>query len=132
MKEGATPKETAKIRAAIKKIEKKLPHSIADIGDTAVYWEKMMPGTIGKFTWWKPWELSININHRDDPLSFILSTVIHELHHKWQFMKDPIGYVIACMTFQRNRKLEPTAIETEKEADVLLGLGELRRSDKND
>jgi hypothetical protein len=59
----------------------------------------------------------------------LVSTLAHELHHRWQFQKFGPLYFVMSIPYVRQFLLEKTAIEVEKVADELVGNGGIRDED---
>ena len=108
----------------IKEIEKKLDYKIADIGRCELFWEKnygVKNGILGSFNWLNPKTIKVSILGKEQP-EMIISTIIHELHHKWQYQKYKYIYPILAIPVLRQITLEKTALIIEKQADEIIGL----------
>jgi hypothetical protein len=117
----------------IKPIENRLSYPISDIGSCELFWDKnygVKNGVLGSFNWLSPKRIKVSILGKDSP-DMIISTIIHELHHKWQWERFKFLYPFLAIPFVRGFALERTALIIENEADELLGLPGLNSLNDN-
>lgn len=83
-------------------------------------------GILGSFSWTDPDVILLappspvhDLNHYADTM---VSTYIHELHHRWQFRQGKFLYMLRSIPFVREVFLEITARDIEYAADRLMGL----------
>jgi len=122
-----TPKETLYFLAQIRKIQSILPHPIANL-DTLI-WKTMAPSILGKFSHLTPRCIFLNERYRITPEELV-STVAHELRHKWQYENMPMRYIMFCGLFMRGSKLEPSACRVEQAVYTWMGRDGIKDGDK--
>jgi len=111
----------------IKRLVPDLPHEIADVDKTALFWEDKYNsdnGILGSFDLKHPHSINLSPLGKQMP-EMLVSTVAHELHHKWQFETLSIFYFFMAIPGIRQCLLEPTAKEVELAVDKLLGLEDI-------
>jgi hypothetical protein len=114
-----TQKEALYFLKHIRGCTDSLPHPIARL--EAIHWKKMHYSVLGKFSHLKPSRIYLNSKYRSTP-ELLVSTVAHELRHKWQWENEPVRYLAACASFSRRWLLEPTANEVEAVVDAYMGV----------
>jgi hypothetical protein len=87
----------------------------------------MRDSVLGKYNHWTR-RVTLNIKYRSTP-EFLVSTLCHELHHKWQHDSWGFRYVLLCNFLTRDKFIEVTAREVENAADEYMGMGGLRNGD---
>ena len=111
----------------VEKIREKLSCPIADTHDIEMYWNdkyNVDNGILGSFNWIRPNDVDVSPLGKDSP-ELLVSTIVHELHHRWQHKKYGPLYYLMLLPVVRQLVLEKTAKKVELEADNLLGLGGL-------
>ena len=126
MKRELTSGERDFFEKIIRPLEESLSYPISDIFSTELFWDDKYNsnnGILGSFNWRNSFRISLNPIGKVTP-ELLLSTVVHELHHKWQFEKYNIFYVIALIPFLRKNFLEKSAFKVEAETDIIFGNSE--------
>ena len=112
----------------IRKIKRQLPHPIARFVPAKTQWKPLRDSVLGQYNHWSGWiTLNSKMNHSPE---LLVSTLIRELHHKWQH--DTMGwkYILLANYITRDRFLEVSAREVENAADELMGNAGMRSGDE--
>lgn len=130
MQEILTEKERRWFDDKVNELRPKLNAEIADIDMTSLYWEDEYNednGIMGSFNHFQPDRVKLNPTGKLMP-EFIIGTLVHELHHKWQFEKyGRVLFVLLAIPGLRRLTIEPSAYRLEDQVDELMGQGGLRR-----
>ena len=117
------------LRNAISRIRSRLPYPIADPFDTRMRWAILPDGVLGRFAPIHSDTVVLSASLRDAGTDYAVSTAVHELRHRQQYLDSPARYAICAVPFLRRWMLEPSAVACEVEADRLIGLGGIRGAD---
>lgn len=122
MREKLTEKEKSYFVDLVSQAIPHLPYPIADPNSVDMYWnDKFNPdnGIMGSFNWVRPHELDLNVDGKSS-MELMVSTVAHELHHKWQLSHYKVIYYIMLLPVVRQFLLEKTAKKVELKVDDLI------------
>ena len=117
-----TEKERNYFVILVSKAQKQLPHKIANPNSVKMYWNdkyNVENGILGSFNWIKKGEIDLSPLGKTVP-DMIVSTVAHELHHKWQFSHFGPLYCLMLVPGIRQVLLERSAKEVELKVDELM------------
>jgi hypothetical protein len=122
MRTKLTPEEKAYFVKYVAKGRDQLPHKISDPVGVEMYWNdkyNVDNGILGSYSWWRENAIDLSPLGQDVP-SMLVSTVAHELHHKWQFEQYGFWYRFMVIPFVREFLLEKTADEVTIKMDELM------------
>ena len=93
MRTKLTSEESRYFIDEMNKVKDRLPHPIASV-DVEIYWNDKYGvdnGILGSFNWIRPNEVDLSPLGKSSP-ELLVSTFIHELHHRWQYKKYKLLY----------------------------------------
>jgi hypothetical protein len=99
-----------------------LPYKVSDPQNVEMYWNDRYDvdnGILGSYSWYRKNQIDLNPLGKNVP-SMLVSTVAHELHHKWQYEEYGIFYCLMLVPILRQLLLEQTADEVEYKMDDLM------------
>lgn len=122
MREKLTEEESRYFVSLVSKAKDQLPYPIADPESVQMYWNDKYNsdnGIMGSFNWARPKELDLNSGGKI-AMEMMVSTVAHELHHKWQLGNYGVLYYLMLVPGVRQLLLEKTAKKIELKVDELM------------
>ena len=100
---------------------------IANPDFSRIRWGRLRESVLGQYSHIRK-RITLNIRYRPTP-EYLVSTLCHELHHRWQHETMGAKYILLANFITRDRYLEGTAREIERKVDKLLGMDGLRDGD---
>ena len=117
--EKFSAEEYSELSEIIVQLTKHLPYPIAEWGGVTFLWNDKITldsGKMGKFRYYQPHRIVIAGHMRPAGVRHVISIVVHELTHMYQFQHNPVRYALCAVPLIRKYTLEPMAYDNEEAA----------------